>query len=711
MQKSVRVDDYFDNDDGGVWSWYLMNIRSGNFEEVSKNRLKATLLKRFLNERFDPSNNQHHRPNTKILFISIPDKVHRDRILLENFLRDYFHLERLEHIQITRLTHGKIYNHENHYILIDTMNNFEDPRFLKLVNTRWPQCDIAAKELTNSNNKSSTYSPNNINNSHNKTNNKRGRSNHNEDPRSYGTVSERTDSSKSLPTSQPYSSGMQNGIGSASGDNMQLQQRVEVKSVLSESVNENDDTLSTRFFNDEQGHETGSEEAHKAEEDQDYQDDYGESIVLDFPHTIVRKQFTKMNLYSPAQSENVSFNSYEDNLKDAGSESASEDESEITSYPGQPLTLTVTRQEDGLTNGSQSSQEGQNHDSVSELSSVSRSLHSLGSTTSLDEDDNIDVDSDSSDYSVLSILPSISISDSLGHFRLVLQLSLVQNPETKEIFTAIRQSNNEPTVANVEDDWLLYDSNFSMDNLQMLTLQDFLDSNRSFPKIIFYSMIVVSDDEDESTQPKSPQPLLSTNNAFDPSQHTLLRDSLNNDHVSDIESDLSLSNEPKGFYPASDRDETDNDYEYDDASLSEKSDPRMFAPTRIQSNATAHRSIRTVNSIGDWAFLHSHNDVHPSGKMNLSNDSQPTEQNVHFNKDANGLHLSAVNTSSKGGLSKVNTVASMGAVERSKSTPLPVILKSLSIDNEGKRWKSRMEAFRKKRSHRSNNGEKNCAIM
>lgn len=390
------------------------------------------------------------------------------------------------------------------------------------------------------------------------------------------------------------------------------------------------------------------------------------------------------NIYSPTESENVSINSFEESDRDES------DAGEASNYPGQPLALTLTRNED-VTHGTYNSQD----DNVSELSSVSRSLHSLGSTNSLGDNDHVD---ESSDYSVLSILPSISITDALGHFRLVLQSSLLQNPDTKEVYTAIRQSNNEPAVADVEDDWLLYDSHFSMDNLQMLTLQDLLDTNRSFPKIIFYSMIVVSDEQElqEATNSKK-------NAIASPLQKPV--QNTTSSAIPKVDSDVSLSNEPQQFYalPGEEKDIDD-----DDISLSDQSGPRMYAPTRMQSNATtAHRSLHTVNSIGDWAFVH--DDIH-NGKKSSEKDA-----GVRFDADSTASHpLVAQRTTSRNLLSKVNTATSLNAVERSKSTPLPITFKSFhGMDNEGKRWRDKMDKFRRKRGHKGHKGENSagCTIM
>ena len=90
MQKSVRVGDYFDNDDNGLWSWYLTNLRLGDFEELIGNQLKYTLLKRFLNSHFYGDNNISARPNKKILLVSIPENVHEDISILEIFLKITF---------------------------------------------------------------------------------------------------------------------------------------------------------------------------------------------------------------------------------------------------------------------------------------------------------------------------------------------------------------------------------------------------------------------------------------------------------------------------------------------------------------------------------------------------------------------------------------------------------------------------------------------
>lgn len=671
MQKSIKVDDYFDNDDNGLWSWYLSHIRSGDFEEFSRNKLKVTLLRRFLNSHFD-SNRGHYGQNTKILFVSIPDKVHRDLSLLENFLRDYFHLEHLEHIEITKLTQSPVYNHENHYILIDKLNNFDDPTFLQFASTRWQQ-QLSNQQSNRLSDRQSGSIPNNDSSVE-----------FNKKP--CDTVTER---SRAGSLSSFSANSGPSDLGSDTGG----LQNIEVRSIQSESTAGQFNQIPINSIND--------------------QDDENESIVLDFSHSLLRKQMEEKksqaqrirqqeysadtnqtitnlhtndkdtnasDIYSPAISENVSINSYEDESMRDGSDSITAKDS----YSGQPLALTTTHYKDDTQGSSDDSQE----ENISELSSVSRSMKSLGSQTSLGDNNDYENNSDSSDYSVVSILPSISISDARGHYRLVMQSSLLQDPETKEIYTAIRQSNNQPTVADVDDDWLLYDSQFSMNNLQMLTLQELLDMNRSFPKIIFYSMIVVSDEQQE---------LLQWSNGMTQKEDTADASS----SIPRADSYASMSRDPQQFYANMDDDDT---------SLSEQSGPMMYAPTRLQSNtSTAHRSIRTVNSIGDWAFVHK-NETKRQGSHRGST-SQAGVSGVQFDSDNQNLQfLHPERVHSRNGLSKVSTMASLNPVERSKSTPLPVILISFSnLDGESKHWKDKITTFRRKKNHRQH--EKGCIIM
>ncbi|CAI4047875.1 hypothetical protein SKDZ_13G1280 [Saccharomyces kudriavzevii ZP591] len=779
MQKSVRVGDYFDNDDNGLWSWYLTNLRLGDFEELIGNQLKYTLLKRFLNSHFYGDYNTSARPNKKILLVSIPENVHEDISILEIFLKDYFHLEKLEHIQISKLTHSHCYNHENHYLLTDNLNNFQDPTFLEFASTSW-QVQKNSKTLNNNNRylmHGSTISSSKTSTGQLKPNTLDDQWSNINTQTSTATRTNTTTRTLTSPDTADLS------LTPTNGDNNN-------NDVLQSNENEN------------------------AEEDAG--EDATSSIVLNFSHS--RTLASKANRlpkilpsytnedYTPSHSEMVSIDSF------TGEDASS-------TYPGQDLSLTTARREDANDENDENESEdhynrnsdgfhdegteqvslgiescvsysscssssigssvryslsGNRRDSlrngnvdhtnatyVSELSSITSSIDNLTTSTTPEEEENLvqnnydareyisgeedgegadeDEDISSSDYSVLSILPSISICDSLGYFRLVLQSILIQDPDTKEIFTAIRQSNNKPTMASVTDDWLLYDSNFSMNNLQILTLQDLLDIKRSFPKILFYTMVIVTDSGHQQIEEEHKS-----------SSH---RGTVDTSKEEPLNSELSLSHDPQQYFPTAyniDYDEyTDDEDEGDDASLSEQSGPQMYLPTRMASNVTtAHRSIRTVNSIGEWAF-NRHNSVtkinksdsneldnskegvsrnslgEPYPMAQLSNSNTTTSNFNHLLKKKNSYKLGSRDkngSNSKNELKKIKTsINAMSAVERSKSLPLPTLLKSLSgIDNhthgankDRKRWKFQMNRFRNNKNNNSTNTDKSqrCAIM
>ncbi|CAI4035474.1 hypothetical protein SMKI_13G1230 [Saccharomyces mikatae IFO 1815] len=774
MQKSVRVGDYFDNDDNGLWSWYLTNLRLGDFEELIGNQLKYTLLKRFLNSHFYGDNSISVRSNKKILLVSIPENVHEDISILEIFLKDYFHLEKLEHIQISKLTHSHCYNHENHYLLTDNLNNFQDPTFLEFASTSW-QVQKNSKALNN-NNRSLIHPP---------------------------TISSSKTSNgqlKSSTSDEQWSNiNTQTPTGTRTNTNTRTITSPNTADICLTSANRQSNNYAV------------PQDSENRNDGEDAADDTTSSIVLNFSHSRALEPKTSRlpkifppytnEEYTPSHSEIVSIDSF-----------AGEDVS--STYPGQDLSLTTARCEDdndqddveghynrtsndlndkstnqirlnmessvsctscsssssssirySLSSTSRASlkRESADHTNatyVSELSSITSSIDNLTTSTTPEEEDHLihhnydaqgyasredeveevddDADLSSSDYSVLSILPSISICDSLGYFRLVLQSILIQDPDTKEIFTAIRQSNNRPTIASVTDDWLLYDSNFSMNNLQILTLQDLLDIKRSFPKILFYTMVIVTESGQQiEEEPKNPN--------YGTREDMLKEQPLN--------SDLLLSHDPKQYFPNAynnDYDEyIDDEDDDDDASLSEQSGPQMYIPTRMESNVTtAHRSIRTVNSIGEWAF-NRHNSVTKINKSN-SNESDDSENNddrlssdepypmtqiSNFNTSSSNFShsLKKKNTSkvnskinnesnSKSELKKIkNSINAMSAVERSKSLPLPTLLKSLSsIDNnthgtnkDRKRWKFQMNRFRNHKNSGSASMDKSqrCVMM
>lgn len=91
-----------------------------------------------------------------------------------------------------------------------------------------------------------------------------------------------------------------------------------------------------------------------------------------------------------------------------------------------------------------------------------------------------------------SNIPTQTFSYKSGQLRFVLHSLLIQNAQSKETFTAIRQRSSDPNTANILDEWLLYDSKFSLDNLEMGTLQDILLSNKGNSMLLLYKTILIS---------------------------------------------------------------------------------------------------------------------------------------------------------------------------------------------------------------------------
>lgn len=526
MGKTVSAKDDYDNDDNGLWSWYITNIRNGDFEELTGNQLKPSLLKRFLRIYLDPQFSS--RPDTKVMIVSIPEDIHRDLALLERFLHDYFHLDNME---IIKLTSSRIYNRENHYIVTDKVNNFGNPGFLQFASKNFQLPGV-------------------------------------------------TGSNGAAPKHKE-----QNGNGVAHSATSQAE-------VLRNPT------------------EDSSEDAEGDEE----------SIVIDFSHHGHHPgplHETNQQPEAASTNDDVSIDSYE-----LGADGERVD----ASYEGPPLSLTTTRTGNSLST----------EDVDSELASVDSSI-----SQTVDDDW-----SSSQVETLMSILPSISIEDSFGHFRLVLQSVLFQNPDNKEIFTAIRQSNNEPTIADVNDDWLLYDSNFSMDNLQMLTLQDLTEINTGCPKILFYSLVEVSERVARDSE---------TEHAYSFDTHS--------ESVTRAPSLDSVSREPEMFYPISPG-------AHKDTSL---------ARGYTNDSNVGHRSIRS-----DW-----------------------NRQSVVLAD----MHSQAPEFQTAEGTNNGQEVPSaLGAVERTRSTPLPAMLKTISgVDQRNKSWKGK---FRRRKDHKARQPSKDesCII-
>lgn len=566
MPPSVRVDDYYDNNENGLWSWYLQNIRSGDFEKLTTNTLKYTLLKRFLNSNLiDKNNFKDEYRNKKILFVSIPEKVHSDISILETFLQDYFHLENLQHIKIQKLTQDHCYNHENHYLLIDEKNNFNDPTFLNYVDPKRYNkiLDQAGNEIVSQeniiNNKESI--PNiNINNNNTSS-----------------IISDDTESSIVLnfPRAPLHHIRHTQEIN-MNNNNLAVSATASKKLLKRESV---DSLLHNVLTNANNGHSftpPGSDlvSINSFYNDDDEEENGESSSFIDEDHHPIKKHSLK-RMITPMEEDEMAQPSVGNDLT----------ESDI--IPTNTQYNNAHHDHDGAYNDNDNddNDDDENEDTMNDndsyASSISCDSYSSYSTTS---------SSISYTSPYYSILPSISINDQCGHFRLVLQSALLYN-DKKEIFTAIRQSNNDVNKASVKDDWILYDSQFDMNNLVMLTLKELFDFSHELPKILFYSMVVI-----------------------DPTPSTTIKKKL--DTPSSLQTDIiSVSNDLKSQLEI--KEDTDNEsldettnikpqilYDDDDDEDDTTDELKMYIPQRMVSNVTTtgHRSIRTVNSIGEWAY-------------------------------------------------------------------------------------------------------------
>ncbi|CAL9732083.1 protein Gis4p [Monosporozyma unispora] len=746
MPTSVRVDDYYDNNENGLWSWYLKNIRSGDFEELTTNELKFTLLKRFLNSKIYNNNNNNNNDNNndttpldknkKILLISIPDKVHSDISILETFLKDYFHLEDLQNIKIQKLTQDHCYNHENHYLLIDQMNNFNDPTFLNYV-----------------------------------------------DPKRYNKFKAETskiDETETEQTEQATDEGEniapQITLHDESGNEIVSQEKIiNSSNNNSKSINSVSPTIETSFSSNntsESSNNNNSNSNNALTNSSIISDDAASSIVLNFPraplhhirHTkdnqpsspannsstkkqikrdsvdsLLHSVFTNGNnghSFTPPGSELVSINSFYNDEETSfveddhainkhpltrmitPDEEEEERENEHIEENLPPLTATGLTESDIIptTNSNSNSNTNNNNnnnvilnsnskagmnDNESFVSSVSSDSYSSYSTSS----------SISSASSYYSILPSISINDQCGHFRLVLQSALLYN-ENKEIFTAIRQSNNVVNKASVKDDWILYDSEFSMNNLMMLTLKELFEFGHDIPKILFYSMVIV-----DPIQPLSP-----TSNkelpSLIPTDADIVR--VSNEFNDNLEIKEDSDNEL-----LEDNTNAKPEMLYDD----NEDEPKMYIPERMISNVTTagHRSIRTVNSIGEWAYRKKSN---VSG-ITYDNDHGDSDTDKYF-PDDNDNNINIKNGNSdverrnkierwkslpnhNNNLDDDSTLNPNGSGSGNHSNNRSTGHKNKRyndgiIHSGGERWKLNMKRF-KKSSDRKNEDDKFCIIM
>lgn len=404
----VIKDYYNSNDYNGLFSWLLYNLRHGEFEELNNNLLKKELLRRFITHYFTTTNDM-------VLLVSIPDtilerdtspdiKINKhyflqqineqksiDFQLLENFLKDYFHLDSLNNICIKKLVtyiedkksaynrfndksqpkkgssnkknlkinvtnNCVVYNNEVHYLISDPIHGFKNEDWLGLKRNN----TIANEKPINK-----------------------------DYPLSTGTTSI-SDDSDILEIDFKHHQPINNNTCNTK------------KETINKSIEDN-------------------KRASKADD-------------------IVNREYID------------SINSYNYSTDDSF---------------GTHLEPVETRDSD---------------DSSCDIDDIS--IGDLSSFASNDED-----------ADMASILPSISIKDESSNmqFRLVLQSIIIIKPtfdgSSYTMHTAIRQTNYLPYVANIEDDWLLYDQNFDIQNLEICSLNDIWISYKNSKKIMFYSLV------------------------------------------------------------------------------------------------------------------------------------------------------------------------------------------------------------------------------
>ncbi|XBW36048.1 hypothetical protein QEN19_001625 [Hanseniaspora menglaensis] len=393
----LTIKDYYNsNDYNGLFSWLLYNIRHGEFEELNGNLLKRELLRRFILQYFTTG-------NELVLLASIPDNIiseqnaniddlskhsflqneHKkkslDFKLLENFLKDYFHLDSLKNISIKKLVtyieNGGndfklkasgvniinscvVYNHELHYLISDPIDNFKNDEWLKLRKDVFEESFQPSKTETVFTDKDRNYDS------------------------KFSTVA----------------------------FNVGVKPLVNTKKEVSPVYNNKKNRYIDRAVVPTPGHPS--------------------------------------SIHSYAYSTDDSF--------------------------GTQLEPVTTRESDFY----------------AEFNDLS-----TGDLSSFDEDND----------DVASILPSLSIKDDNTdiQFRLVLQSIIIIKPNADNLSfkmdTAIRQSNYLPYVATIDDDWLLYDDDFDIKNLQICTLNDIWVMNKNSQKLLFYSLVDISKMHEENS--------------------------------------------------------------------------------------------------------------------------------------------------------------------------------------------------------------------
>lgn len=746
MTLTVRVGDYYSNDENGLWAWYLRNIRSGDFEELTTNELKYTLLKRFLNSNiYNNKNIKNFNKNQKFLFISIPDKIHSDISILETFLKDYFHLEDLHNIKIQKLTNDLCYNHENHYLLIDTINNFNDPTFLNYVDPkRYNKFKNDFIQIDNTNTKTSTNTtaPQNAM----ETDIDR-------------EINNDVDLSETEITQQPSIL-----VTRDESNNILISQ--EKSNISNGNVIRSDQNSSLHIISN--SNNSGDNNTHPNRTNRDLlptnssiiSDDGASSIVLNFPRAALhhirhvnqepqnRKPMTEISdsidhlhldnnynhsscnnidnshVFTPPGSELMSINSfYNDNDINSYAENVSynEEGQDQGDYDDDhrlcrhPLTRMITpenrKEEEEKDNTSyQSDNIPTNVDTQNDADNDENSFISSISDNSYLSSNFSDIFTTSSTSSYYSILPSISINDKGRNFKLVLQSCLLYK-ENKEVLTAIRQSNNAVNIASVDDDWILYDSQFNMNDLTMLTLKELFEFGHDIPKILFYSMVVV--DTATSMIAVRDKDNNINNNDDDSDENLDNIQNNNNDYSEEIDEESNDINNKLDI-----KEDSDDDLGQENPKLlyDDNESPQMYVPERMISNATTvgHRSIRTINTMGEWAYRKKSNitfdnessEIGEYSPKMLQNDSSQVHDNERRNKIARWKSVPYHNNNNDNNNDPGGKLNGNYHINRRKKKYNDGI-----IHSGGERWKLKMRKFKRASDTKKDYDDKICTIM
>lgn len=474
----------FNNDIDGIWSWFLSNIKNENFSELTDLSFKYELINKFLEENFNNSSYQSDNSGLRFFFVSIPDKVNDEMHVLIKLLRKYLNTNDLTHIEISKLTNSNnTYNHEKHYVLKNSLNNFRSDSFY--INDGHMEKIPSINSITTN---SSFDVSNVVESDHNNNTNE----NHHDENNAYK---------------------MYNAFNRQGGDSNE--DYPDDLSRITNSLCE----LKIHYENDDDNDDTSSKKSnfsftfkHK---------NPNENININ--DEISSSQSSSNQVIGSSMSEEFSYDSLHGMQRNT-----SPDDRDI-SFIDHPLTLTVTHNNDSdssmtsksssdniiiaqksVSDGSPTS-DRYNNTKIHQRNSSSSSYQSFSSSCSTSSSGWVSSSSSSSSSSVstsdlsnISILSSASILDSSGHYQLQLQNILIYHSKDKKFHTAIKENSNNNKNSSEKDKWWLYDPSFSKKKRELLSLQDLLEFNNKFPKILFFSIVDINEENRKKFEKISP---------------------------------------------------------------------------------------------------------------------------------------------------------------------------------------------------------------